>query len=202
MTAPRPPALCVYLASSEEIDVRYRELAAEVGRGVAARGWTLVTGGGSVGMMGEVARACRAAGGHTVGVIPQGLVDMEVADHDADELVVVDTMRQRKAIMDDRADAFLALPGGLGTLEELMEVWTARHLRMHDKPIVVVDPWGDYALLRQQVAAWQGRAFVRASAVEQVRWEASAAAGLDAIAEELDAVAEGLAARSAPLEAP
>ena len=194
--------VCVFCASSSTIDDRYLRLATELGSALAQRDLALVSGGGSVSMMGAVARAVRASGGHTVGVIPQALVAMEVADHDADELVVVDTMRQRKAIMDDRADAFLALPGGLGTLEELMEVWTARHLRMHDKPIVVVDPWGDYALLRQQVAAWQGRAFVRASAVEQVRWEASAAAGLDAIAEELDAVAEGLAARSAPLEAP
>ena len=195
----RPPALCVYLASSEELDQRYRTLAAQVGRGIAERGWTLVTGGGSVGMMGEIARACRAAGGHTVGVIPQGLVDMEVADHDADELVVVDTMRQRKAIMDDRSDAFLALPGGLGTLEELMEVWTARQLRMHDKPIVGVDPWGDYALLRQQIERWQERGLVRASAVAKVRWVSDGAAGLDAVAAGLAEQAEQALGPIAPV---
>ena len=184
----RPTAVCVYLASSQALDERYALLAAEVGASIAARGWTLVTGGGCVGMMGEIARACRAAGGRTIGVIPQGLVDMEVADLDADELVIVDTMRQRKAIMDDRADAFLALPGGLGTLEELMEVWTARQLGMHDKPIVAVDPWGDYALLRQQVQAWQDRALVRAAAVAQVRWEEDAQAGLRALEQELTRV--------------
>lgn len=185
----RPTAVCVYLASSQALEPRYGALAAQVGRDIAERGWTLVTGGGSVGMMGEVARACRAAGGHTVGVIPQALIDMEVADHDADELVVVDTMRQRKAIMDDRADAFLALPGGLGTLEELMEVWTARQLGLHDKPIVAVDPWGDYALLRGQVQAWQDRALVRPAAAGLVRWEATAAEGLAAIADALAAPA-------------
>ena len=182
-----PVAVCVYLASSQALDPRYGALAAEVGRGIAERGWTLVTGGGSVGMMGRIARACRAAGGRTIGVIPQALVDMEVADHDADELVVVDTMRQRKAIMDDRADAFLALPGGLGTLEELMEVWTARQLGMHAKPIVAVDPWEDYALLRAQVRAWQERALVRPAAAEIVAWRPTAGAGLDAIADALAA---------------
>lgn len=179
------PAVCVYLASGDDLDPRYFALAAQTGRSIADRGWTLVTGGGSVGMMGAIARACREAGGHTVGVIPQGLVDMEVADRGADELVIVDTMRQRKAIMDDRADAFLALPGGLGTLEELMEVWTARHLGMHGKPIVVADPWGDYALLRQQVQAWQDRGLVRPSAAAQVAWVHDVEEALEAIARQL-----------------
>ena len=83
-------------------------------------------------MMGAVARATRAGGGPTIGVIPQALVDYEVADHDAQELIVTTDMRERKGIMDNRADAFLCLPGGIGTLEELMEVWTSRHLRMHE----------------------------------------------------------------------
>lgn len=175
------PAVCVYLASSNDLPERYFALAAEVGESVAKRGWTLVTGGGSVGMMGVVARACRAAGGHTIGVIPQALVDMEVADHDADELVVVDTMRQRKAIMDARSDAFLALPGGLGTLEELMEVWTSRTLRMHEKPVVVCDPWGDYDLLRAQVAAWEERGLVRATAMAHIAWAKTVETALDRV---------------------
>lgn len=175
------PSVCVYLASSEGIADRYRDLAAEAGRRIASSGWELVTGGGSVSMMGAIARAARAAGGRTIGVIPQALVDMEVADHDADELVIVDTMRQRKAIMDDRSDAFLALPGGLGTLEELMEVWTARQLGMHDKPVVICDPWGDFALLRDQVAHWQERGFVRASGVAQVAWTRSIDEAIDVI---------------------
>lgn len=189
------PAVCVYLASGQDLQPRYFDLAAQAGRSIAERGWTLVTGGGSVGMMGAIARACRDAGGHTVGVIPQGLVDMEVADTEADELVVVDTMRQRKAIMDDRADAFLALPGGLGTLEELMEVWTARHLGMHGKPIIVADPWGDYSLLRQQVQAWQDRGLVRPSAAAQVVWAGDVEEALEAIAGAL--VGDALAGQAA-----
>ena len=135
-------------------------------------------------MMGAVGRACRAAGGRTLGVIPQALVDMEVADHDSDELVVVDTMRQRKAIMDDRADAFVALPGGLGTLEELMEVWTARTLGMHSKPIVVCDPWGDYDQLRAQVQMWATQGFVRQAALEALTWATSVPEALDAVAQQ------------------
>jgi uncharacterized protein (TIGR00730 family) len=176
------PSVCVYLASSNDIPERYFDLADEAGRAIAGRGWTLVTGGGSVGMMGVIARACRDAGGRTIGVIPQALIDMEVADHDADELVVVDTMRQRKAIMEDRASAFLALPGGLGTLEELMEVWTSRTLGMHGKPVVVCDPWGDYDLLRAQVWAWQEQGLVRSSAAAQVSWVKSVEEALDVIA--------------------
>ena len=128
----RPVNICVYCSSSDAIDPAYLELAAAVGARLAARRARLVSGGGRVSMMGAVARAARAGGAHTIGVIPEHLVPLEVADTDADELVVVDTMRERKRMMDERADAFLALPGGIGTLEELFEVWTAdiaRHAR-------------------------------------------------------------------------
>ncbi len=94
--------------------------------------------------MGAMARATRADGGHTVGVIPKALVHREVADTEADELVVTDTMRERKQVMEDRADAFIALPGGIGTLEEFFEAWTAGYLGMHSKPIVMLDPFGHY----------------------------------------------------------
>ena len=99
-------------------------------------------------MMGAVAAAARAGGAHTLGVIPQALVGWEVADDDADELVVTPDMRARKATMDERSDAFVALPGGIGTLEELLEIWVARSLGMHAKPVVVLDPDGTYAGLR------------------------------------------------------
>ena len=95
-------------------------------------------------MMGEVARATRAGGARTVGVIPRALVDREVADDDADELLVVDTMRERKGLMDAHATAFLTLPGGIGTCEELFEVWTSRYIGMHEKPVVILDPDGHY----------------------------------------------------------
>ena len=95
-----------------------------------------MSGGGNVSAMGAVAAGARARGGRTVGVIPKALVHRELADADADELIVTDTMRERKQIMEDRADAFIALPGGIGTLEELFETWTAGYLGMHDKPVV------------------------------------------------------------------
>ena len=174
--------ICVYCSANEAIDDRYRALATEVGTAIAARGWGLVSGGGSVSMMGAVARAVRAGGGYTVGVIPQKLIDMEMADHDADELIVTTDMRQRKAIMDDRADAFLALPGGIGTLEELMEVWTARHLRMHDKPVVALDPWDDYSHLRAQVKHWRTTGFVNEHGEAQLQWSTTIENALDLIA--------------------
>ncbi|HZB51403.1 MAG TPA: TIGR00730 family Rossman fold protein [Mycobacteriales bacterium] len=161
-------AVCVYCASSTRIDPAYLALAAEVGTGLAKRGHVLVTGGGSVSMMGEVGRAARAAGGHTIGVIPHHLVDMEVADHDTDELLVVDTMRQRKAGMDERADAFLVLPGGIGTLEEFFEVWTAGTLGMHAKPVVVLDPDDFYAPLWAWLEDLVARGFVRRAALDSL----------------------------------
>ena len=163
-------SVCVFCSSSGSIDGRYLELAREFGRHFGPRGWTLVSGGGSVSMMGELARSVRASGGHTIGVIPQALKDLEVADLEADELVVTHDMRQRKGVMDERSDAFVALPGGIGTLEELMEAWTSRSLAMHDKPVVVLDPWDDYGLLRRQVDAWVDRGFVSVASVERVHW--------------------------------
>ena len=115
-------------------------------------------------MMGEVARAVRAGGRRTLGVIPEALVGLEVADDDADELVVTRDMRERKGRMDAAADAFVALPGGLGTLEELLEVWVAGTLGLHDKPVVVLDPTGVYAALRDLVDKLLVQGFVRAGA--------------------------------------
>ena len=119
-------------------------LAAELGEAIADRGWALVWGGGNVSAMGALATAARARGGWTVGVIPKMLVRREVADHDAGELIVTATMRERKQIMEDRADAFITLPGGIGTLEEFFEAWTGGYLGVHDKPLVLLDPGGHY----------------------------------------------------------
>jgi uncharacterized protein (TIGR00730 family) len=142
-TADNPWAVCVYCASGPR-DPELLDLATRVGAAVAEKGWTLVSGGGNVSAMGAVAQAARAGGGHTVGVIPKALVHREVADTEADELIVTDTMRERKQVMEDRADAFIALPGGIGTLEEFFEAWTAGYLGMHDKPLVMLDPIGHY----------------------------------------------------------
>lgn len=175
------PAVCVFCASSQRIDPAAVVLAEQVGAEIGRRGWTLVSGGGSVSSMGAVARAARAAGAVTVGVIPRALADLEVADHGADELVVTDDMRQRKGVMDRRSDAFLALPGGLGTLEELLEVWVAASLGMHGKPVVVLDPDGVYDGLRALVGSLVADGYVRQEAADVVRWTASVAAALDAV---------------------
>lgn len=158
--------ICVYCASSESIAEHYLDLAEQVGSRLARDGHALVSGGGRVSMMGAVARAARTGGAHTLGVIPQHLIAYEVADTDADELVVVDTMRERKRVMDEHADAFLALPGGIGTLEELFEVWTARTLGMHDKPVVVLDPDGFFDPLWRFLDDLVGRGFVRQAAID------------------------------------
>lgn len=161
-------AICVYCSSSESIDASYLALAEQVGTRLAAAGYDLVSGGGRVSMMGAVARSARAGGAHTVGVIPEQLMSHEVADVEADELIVVPTMRERKRIMDSRCDAVLALPGGIGTLEELFEMWTSRVLQMHDKPVVVLDPDELFAPLWTWLEDLVERGFVRQSALDSL----------------------------------
>jgi uncharacterized protein (TIGR00730 family) len=174
--------VCVYCASSQAIDPRHVALATAVGEGIAARGWDLVSGGGKVSMMGAVATAVRAGGGHTIGVIPEGLRRFEDEDTDADELVVVADMRTRKARMEAAADAFLMLPGGIGTLEEFFEAWTARSLGLHDKPVVVLDPDGVYASLRAALEDLRQQQFVRSSALAVLDWCDTVDSALDACA--------------------
>ena len=173
--------ICVFCASSERIDPSYVDLARDVGTELARRGHSLVSGGGSVSCMGAVARAARAGGAYTVGVIPEALTRTEIADHDADELVVTDDMRSRKGEMDRRADAFLTLPGGIGTVEELMEIWVSRVLLMHGKPVVVLDPDGVFAPLREQVDLLVRRGFARPSVRDAVRWVTTVEEAFDAL---------------------
>jgi hypothetical protein len=173
--------ICVFCSSSERIHPAHLELAAELGAELARRGHDLVSGGGRVSMMGAVARAVRDGGRHTLGIIPQALVGLEVADDDADELVVTADMRERKGRMDAAADAFVALPGGLGTLEELLEVWVAGTLGLHDKPVVVLDPTGVYSSLRDLVDKLLVQGFVRPGAEQLAVWTPSVTEALDAV---------------------
>lgn len=164
---PREWAVCVYCASGP-MHPDLLKLADDLGRAIANRLWTTVSGGGNVSAMGALANGARARGGATVGVIPKALVHREVADVDADELIVTDTMRQRKQIMEDRADAFITLPGGIGTLEELFETWTAGYLGMHDKPVVLLDPDGHYAGLLRWLDELQGNGYVHPLALDRL----------------------------------
>jgi cytokinin riboside 5'-monophosphate phosphoribohydrolase len=136
--------ICVYCSSSDRLDAKYYAAAEALGRALAARGWGLVYGGGKVGLMGALARTVKAGGGRVVGVIPQFMCDKELAYHEADELVTVITMRERKMLMEARADAFVALPGGWGTLEEIMEILTLRQLDVIRKPCVFLNQDGFY----------------------------------------------------------
>ena len=137
-------SVAVFCASAEGTNPAYRAAAAELGRALAARGIGLIYGGAKVGLMGAVADAALAAGGRVVGVIPHVLVDLEVSHKGISELHVVDTMHTRKALMGEKADAFLALPGGFGTFEELFEVLAWQTLKLHSKPVVLLNVAGFY----------------------------------------------------------
>jgi uncharacterized protein (TIGR00730 family) len=174
-------AICVFCASSRRLDARWLDLATETGTELARRGHTLVSGGGCVGMMGAVADGARAGGAHTFGVIPQSLVDREVADTNSDELVITEDMLSRKAVMIDKSDAFITLPGGLGTLDELFEVWTTASLDQHRKPIVLVDVDGFYGGLVRWLRGLEETSFARTDALDLLIVVDSVPAGLDAI---------------------
>jgi uncharacterized protein (TIGR00730 family) len=154
---PKPPfSVCVYCGSRLGVKPAYQALARQLGTAIGRRGWQLVYGGGRAGLMGEVAEATLAAGGAVVGVIPSSLMKLEVGHAGLTELHVVDTMHQRKQMMAERSDAFIAMPGGIGTFEELFEVWTWRHLGYHDRPLGLLETAGYWAplvaFLRHSVA--------------------------------------------------
>jgi uncharacterized protein (TIGR00730 family) len=155
-------AIGVFCASSRTIDPRWLDLAHRTGLEIGRRGHSLVSGGGRVGMMGALAAGAREAGAYTLGVIPQALVDLEVADEASDELLVTDAMSTRKTLMIDKSDAFLTLPGGLGTLDELFEVWTTGTLALHAKPVVVLNVDGFYTGLLDWLRALVPSGFARA----------------------------------------
>lgn len=150
-------SICVYCGSRPGENPLFAGAARAVGGWIGARGGQLVYGGGRSGLMGIVADATQAAGGRVVGVIPQTLVEKEHARHACDELYIVQTMHERKAMMAERSDIFLALPGGIGTFEELFEVWTWRQLGYHNKPIGLLNVAGYYdgmlGFLRSSVAS-------------------------------------------------
>ena len=134
--------ICLYCGARAGLSPRFAQVAAEFGAAVAGRGWCLVYGGGSIGLMGVAARTALAAGGEVVGIIPRGLLEREQGLEDVSELIVTESLRERKGIMFDRSDAFVALPGGFGTLEEVVETLTLRQLRYHNKPIYFLNPDG------------------------------------------------------------
>ncbi|MFF5389236.1 MULTISPECIES: TIGR00730 family Rossman fold protein [unclassified Streptomyces] len=160
--------LAVFLASSDGHDPAHAALAAAVGTDLARRGIGLVYGGGRTGLMGVLADAALEAGGEVVGVIPRSMIEREWAHEGVTELVVCDTMHERKAIMADRADAFAALPGGLGTLEEIFEVWSWRQLGFHAKPVGLLDAGGFWTPLLGALRGISGTGFLAASTLDDL----------------------------------
>ncbi|MGE0329516.1 MAG: TIGR00730 family Rossman fold protein [Ramlibacter sp.] len=182
-------SVCVYCGSRPGADPAFAEVARQTGHWIGAHGGQLVYGGGNNGLMGMVADATLVAGGRVVGVIPTALVEKEWAKLDCTELHVVDTMHDRKRMMAERADAFLALPGGIGTFEELFEVWTWRQLGYHDKPVGLLNTGGYYdellAFLRSSIrqgfmSDWQMGLMTTGTAVSSLLPELVQAAGLTA----------------------
>lgn len=141
-------SVCVYCGSSSRVAPLYLEAARQLGSALARAGVRLVYGGGRVGLMGVVADAALAEGGEVLGIIPRHIQELEVDHSGLTELVVVGSMHERKRMMVDHSDAFVVLPGGLGTLDEAFEVITWKQLRLHDKPVVIVDVGGYWGPLR------------------------------------------------------
>ena len=187
MPPDRRPALCVYCGSRFGADPAFAAAARAVGTEIGRRGWTLVYGGGNVGLMGAVADAAMAAGAPVVGVIPRTLLEREVGHRGLTELHVVETMHERKREMAERSDAFLALPGGIGTFEELFEVWTWRQLGYHDKPVGLLDVAGYYAPLLGFLQSTVDQGFVSPPQRELLRTGADPVALLDGLAADMAA---------------
>lgn len=158
---PSISAVTVYCSSSKRVDRVYFSAAEALGRAIAQAGWKLVYGGNDCGLMGTLANSARAAGGRVVGITPQVLHDKGITDQNCHELIITPDMRQRKALLEERADAFIAMPGGLGTLEEISEIIVARTLRIHSKPLVLLNINSYYTPLLQFLQGSIDQGFIR-----------------------------------------
>jgi uncharacterized protein (TIGR00730 family) len=157
-------AVTVYCSSSCDIDAVYFDTGRQLGAAIARARWTLVYGGNRIGLMGAVADSARAAGGKVVGVTPQLLVDHGISDDLCDELIVTPGIRERKALLEQRGDAFIALPGGLGTFEEVFEIFVGRMLGYHAKPIVFLNVANYYGPLLAAIEHGIAERFIKARA--------------------------------------
>jgi uncharacterized protein (TIGR00730 family) len=188
-------SLCVYCGSRSGEQPAFAYAAGEVGRWIGSHGGQLVYGGGKNGLMGIVAQATLEAGGTVVGIIPKGMVEREWANHGCTELHVVNTMHERKAMMAERSDAFIALPGGIGTFEEFFEIWTLKQLGYLDKPIGLLNLNGYYDKLTDFLQTSVSEGFVGDWQMEMVQVESEVeslcahlieAAGMNPVSRALD----------------
>lgn len=164
---PAPHAITVYLAASTKVEKKYFELAHAMGAAIAGENWILVYGGNDIGPMGALAHGARSRGGQVVGITPHCFNDGGIADRQCHELIFVDDMRQRKSILESRGSAFIALPGGIGTLEEFFEILVGRLLKFHNKPILLVNIDGFWDPLIDMLRRYESVGFVRPSTFEQ-----------------------------------
>ena len=174
-------SVAVYCGSRFGDSPAFADAARTLGHLIGQRGATLVYGGGRVGLMGTVADAVMAAGGQVIGVIPQALMDREVGHAGLTELHVVQTMHERKQLMAERADAFISLPGGIGTLEELYEVWSWQQLGYHDKPVALLNVEGYYDALLAFHRTMRERGFVSDAQFDALLVETDPARLLDRV---------------------
>lgn len=154
-------SVCVYCGSSARVDQVYKDAAVELGKTIAANGWSVVYGGGRVGLMGLVADSALSAGARVVGIIPQHIQAREIEHTDLTELHIVDSMHIRKQMMVDRGDAFVILAGGLGTLDEFFEILTWKQLGLHDKPVVMVNINGYWTKMVEAINYIANQKFMR-----------------------------------------
>ncbi len=182
MSSPPEFAVCVFCGARDGESPAFRELAADMGRRIAARGWTVVYGGGDIGLMGALAGGALEAGGKVVGIIPRALLRQERGKHEITRLEVVESMAIRKERMIALSDAFLTLPGGLGTLDELFEVLTLRQVGLHRKPVGIIDHEGYFSSLLAAIEAMARHGFVVREHVDHMLVTESAEDLLDGLA--------------------
>ncbi len=171
----------VFCTSAPDIPKSSLDLAFGIGEAIGEQGWDLVWGGGKASMMGAVAKGARSKGAATIGVIPQPLIKLEFEDKEATQMHVVSDMRTRKAKIEDLSDAFIALPGGIGTLEEFFEIWVGSYLKFHSKPIAICDPVGFYDPLRTALDHLAEHNFMKTGQAELVSWCKDIPSTLEAI---------------------
>ena len=171
----------VFCSSAPDIPKSSLDLAFGIGEAIGEQGWDLVWGGGKASMMGAVAKGARSKGAATIGVMPQPLIKLEFEDKEATQMHVVSDMRTRKAKIEDLSDAFIALPGGIGTLEEFFEIWVGSYLKFHSKPIAICDPVGFYDPLRTALDHLAEHNFMKTGQAELVSWCKDIPSTLEAI---------------------
>lgn len=182
--------ICVYGASSKTIDKKYTDDGERLGLEMAKRGHSLVFGGGANGLMGAAARGMKAGGGKITGVVPRFFSADGIIFEECDELIRTDTMRERKQIMDDRADAFIVTPGGIGTFEEFFEIFTLRQLGQSGKPIAVLNTAGYYDSMQQMIENAVSQEFMNESSLSLYKLTDTPDAALDYIENHISSFTE------------